>query len=98
MDWSSSPTQQMFLAGGIFPSPVPGEDGERSEPGEGLPCALGFGPSPGSSLREEPTSPGTGEGEVALVAPVLCASNLSHKYCATLVSWYSSTRMNLKRP
>src|ERR1700733_15174541 len=26
-----------------------------------------------------------------------CANSRSHRYCATLVSWYSSTRMNLKR-
>jgi hypothetical protein len=51
-------------------SPLAGEDAARSAAGEGLGAAAilggtGFrGPSPGRSLRSQPTSPARGEGKL----------------------------------
>jgi very-short-patch-repair endonuclease len=52
------------------PSPLAGEDASRSEAGEGLGGAVwrgglgaSRGPSPGRSLRSQPTSPARGEGK-----------------------------------
>ncbi len=47
-----------------IPSPVPGEDGERSEPGEGLDPAAPARPSPALLAdARSASSPGTGEGK-----------------------------------
>ena len=52
------------------PSPLAGEDASRSEAGEGLGGAVlrggvdaSRGPSPGRSLRSQPSSPARGEGK-----------------------------------
>src|ERR1700760_3727922 len=102
----------MFLGGAAaadtsLPSPLVGGGGERGGAGEGSLSTNSFAerdPSPGSvSLRStDASSPTRGEGTSVGVATVratlgICDNNLSHKYCATFVSWYSSTRMYLKR-
>lgn len=63
---SSSPPATSRTAS--FPSPLVGEGGEQSEPGEGL--ASGHDPSPASPLRGSAPSPTRGEGKIApLAAP-----------------------------
>src|ERR1700760_3248006 len=92
-------------AGASLPSPLGGGGAEtRSvEAGEGFETTSvdASDPSPGASLCSSPPSPTRGEGaeERGEVEEELgaCASSRSQRYCATLVSWYSSTRMNLKR-
>src|SRR5262249_20144056 len=99
----SSPTQQMFLrvvvctGGALVPSPLVGEGGERSEPGEGAFASTHGSPSAASppSLRSGGSSPppARGEGDAApgdrgrlLGGVTLCPSRRSQRYCATFVS------------
>src|SRR5207253_3998263 len=109
-----SPTQQMFLSvvlctgGALVPSPLVGEGGERSEPGEGAFSSTRASPSPVSppSLRSGGSSPSPargegdaarGEGDGIFAGVTVCPSRRSQRYCATFVSWYSSTKMYRNR-
>src|SRR5262245_62162468 len=92
-------------AAAVIPGCATGADPEsRAE--SSLSLDSGFTPSacPGmtdDSLRPEMTglsvAPGITADSGAPGRDGACDSSRSHRYCATLVSWYSSTRMNLNR-
>src|SRR5438445_12573615 len=96
MDWSSSPTQQMFTVARVSAEARPISTLE----GEMAPEATEGGGAPPACRREAPPSVlpdiSPSRGEIGLLSG-LCAKSRSHMYWAVLVSWYSSTRMYLKR-
>src|ERR1035438_8692331 len=88
----------MFLGGDCDVIPGCAEGADPESRGESsLSPDSGFGPSARPGMTWEEACPGMTEETAAPGLDGACAKSRSHRYCATLVSWYSSTRMNLKR-